>query len=59
MQHLGYMAAAYAIIWAVILVYFVGLGRREREIWTELQELRESLRKRKSHVNSGEHQQTT
>ena len=56
MQHLGYMAAAYAIIWAVILIYFIGLGRREREIWTELQGLRESMRERKSNVDSGEHQ---
>ena len=43
MQHLGYMAAAYALIWAAVLVYFLGLGRRERAIWSELQALRESL----------------
>lgn len=59
MQHLGYMAAAYAIIWAVILIYFIGLGRREREIWTELQGLRESVRERKHEADSGERQQTT
>lgn len=56
MQHLGYMAAAYAIIWAVILIYFVGLGRREREIWTELQELRESIRERSVEPDSGDRQ---
>ena len=54
MQHLGYMAAAYAIIWAVILIYFIGLGRREREIWTELKGLRESIREREA--DSGERQ---
>ncbi len=56
MQHLGYMAAAYAIIWAAILIYFLGLGRREREIWTELQELRESIDKRQAEAESREHQ---
>ena len=43
MQYLGYMAAAYGIIWAAILLYFIGLSRRERAIWAELQALRESL----------------
>ena len=43
MQHLEYMAAAYALIWAAVLVYLLGLGRRERAIWSELQALRESL----------------
>ena len=56
MQHLGYMAAAYAIIWAVILIYFIGLRRREREIWTELQGLREFIRERKAEADSGERQ---
>ncbi len=56
MQHLGYMAAAYAILWAAILIYFLGLGRREREIWREIQELRESIGRRDAGVDSGEHQ---
>ncbi len=56
MQHLGYMAAAYAIIWAAILIYFLGLGRREREIWTELQALRESIGNREVESDSGERQ---
>lgn len=43
MQHLGYMAAAYALMWGAVLIYFVGLSRRERAIWAELQELRERL----------------
>jgi CcmD family protein len=43
MQHLEYMAAAYTIIWAAILIYFLGLSRRERDIWAELRALRESL----------------
>lgn len=43
MQYLGYMAAAYGIIWAAILLYFIGLSRRERAIWEDLRALRESL----------------
>jgi hypothetical protein len=42
-MHLEYMAAAYALIWAAVLVYFISLSRRERAIWNELQALRESL----------------
>lgn len=41
--HLGYMAAAYSLIWAVILIYFISLARRERDIWNELRALRDSL----------------
>ena len=43
MQYLSYMAAAYSVIWAAILLYFLSLSRRERDIWTELQELRDSI----------------
>lgn len=56
MQHLGYMAAAYAILWAAILIYFLGLGRREREIWREIQELRESIGNREAGADSRENQ---
>ncbi len=56
MQHLGYMAAAYGIIWAAILIYFLGLGRREREIWNELRDLRESIGSGETETDSGEHQ---
>ena len=42
-MHLEYMAAAYALMWAAVLVYFISLSRRERAIWNELQALRESL----------------
>ena len=43
MHHLAYMAAAYTIVWAAILIYFISLSRRERAIWEELHALRESL----------------
>ncbi len=51
MQYLGYMAAAYTIIWVAILIYFLGLSRRERDIWTELQDLRESI----THSETSDH----
>jgi CcmD family protein len=44
MQYLEYMTAAYTIIWVAILLYFLNLGRKEREIWRDLQALKESLR---------------
>lgn len=43
LQFLGYMAAAYTIIWVAILLYFLSLGRKEKEIWHELQALKASL----------------
>ena len=43
MDYLGYMTAAYTVIWVVILLYFLNLGRKEREIWQDLQALKESL----------------
>ena len=48
MQYLEYLAAAYAVIWAAILVYFIGLARRERDIWTELHALKESIAHRET-----------
>ena len=44
MQYLEYMTAAYTFIWVAILLYFLNLGRKEREIWRDLQALKESLR---------------
>ncbi|MCZ6635495.1 MAG: CcmD family protein [bacterium] len=38
--YLGYMTAAYMILWAAILVYFLRLSQREKAIWEELQALR-------------------
>ena len=43
LKYLGYMAAAYAVIWGAALGYFISLSKKEREIWGELQELKESL----------------
>ncbi len=48
MEHLGYMTAAYTVIWVAIRLYFLNLGRKEREIWQDLQALKASL-----HENQG------
>jgi hypothetical protein len=44
LKYLGYMAAAYSVIWGAALLYFISLSKKEKEIWTELQELKESLK---------------
>lgn len=46
MDHLGYLCAAYTIIWVVILGYFIGLSRRERRIWEEIRGVREQIGKK-------------
>jgi CcmD family protein len=43
MQFLEYMAAAYAVIWGAILVYFVALSRKEKEIWAEIHDMRRRM----------------
>ena len=42
-MYLGYMTAAYIIIWIAILLYFLSLAKREKAIWDELQDLRASI----------------
>ena len=43
MQFLEYMAAAYAVIWGAVLVYFVSLSRKEKEIWEAIHDVRRRL----------------
>ena len=43
MQFLEYMAAAYAVMWGAILVYFVSLSRKEKPLWGEVHALRRQL----------------
>lgn len=44
MQFLEYMAVAYALIWAIVLGYFVSLAMKEKAIWGEIREIRRHLR---------------
>jgi CcmD family protein len=46
MDHLGYLCAAYTIIWAVILGYFIGLSRRERRVWEAIRAVLEQLERK-------------
>lgn len=48
MQYIGYMTAAYIIIWVAILLYFLNLAKREKNIWEELQSLRATLNRGES-----------
>jgi CcmD family protein len=43
MQFLEYMAAAYAVIWAAVLIYFVSLSMKEKAIWEEIHDIRRQL----------------
>lgn len=43
MQFLEYMAAAYAVIWGAVLVYFIALSRKEKDIWVEIHDMRRRL----------------
>lgn len=52
MQYLEYMTAAYTIIWVVTLLYVLSLSKREKAIWEELQELRATMTRAESSVDS-------
>jgi CcmD family protein len=45
MENLGYLLAAYTIIWAVVFGYVLVLYRKQRKLHRELQKLRDSLDK--------------
>lgn len=51
MQYLGYMTAAYIIIWVVMLLYFLNLAKREKSIWEELQDLRATINRGESNMS--------
>ncbi len=53
-MHLGYMAAAYALMWAAVLIYFLSLARRERDIWSELQALKAAIARESAPTASDE-----
>lgn len=38
--HLPYLIAAYGLVWLGVLLYAVGLGRRNRKLEREVDELR-------------------
>ena len=44
MDHLGYLAAAYAIIFIVIFLYVIAIWRRQSRLETELRALESMVR---------------
>lgn len=40
MNHLGYLFAAYAIVWTLLFFYVIRLSRRNRELHEEVASLR-------------------
>ncbi|MBA7663959.1 hypothetical protein ES703_72007 [subsurface metagenome] len=47
MENLGYLLAAYTIIWAVVFGYVFYLYRKQRRLQREIRVLKESADKRK------------
>ena len=45
-MNLGFLFAAYSVVWIGVLLYVIGLARRSRSLEREVQELRELLRRR-------------
>jgi CcmD family protein len=45
MNSLGFLFWAYAIVWAALFIYLIGLGRRQARLLKEIAALREELRK--------------
>jgi CcmD family protein len=44
--HLGYLIAAYAVVWIGVLVYVTSLSRRSRQLERELDEIKHLLDRR-------------
>ncbi len=47
-MHLSYLFAAFAVVWLGVLIYVVGLAKRNREIEHDLEDLRAILEQRRS-----------
>ncbi|MDX2170378.1 MAG: CcmD family protein [Deltaproteobacteria bacterium] len=45
-SHLGYLIAAYAVVWIGVLVYVSGLSRRSRQLEREIDELKHLVERR-------------
>jgi CcmD family protein len=44
MNNLVYLVAAFAVIWALVFLYILYLGRRQQALFRELNALEEQLR---------------
>jgi len=45
MENLGYLLAAYAVIWAVVFGYILVLQRKQRKLKKQVDALKESMEK--------------
>jgi CcmD family protein len=45
-MHLSFLFAAFAVVWIGVLVYVIGLARRNRELQHDLEDLRAVLDQR-------------
>ena len=45
MENLGYLLAAYTVIWAVVFGYVIFMQRKQRNLQRQIDRLRESLEK--------------
>jgi CcmD family protein len=46
MENLGYLVAAYSVIWLAISIYVFILYRRQRQLRREIDSLKEKVRKK-------------
>jgi CcmD family protein len=46
MENLGYLVAAYSVIWLAISIYVFILYRRQRQLRQEIDSLKEKVRKK-------------
>jgi CcmD family protein len=52
MENLGYLLAAYTVIWAVVFGYLFFMQRRQRGLQRQIDRLQESVEKSKNDVGS-------
>ena len=45
MENLGYLLAAYGVIWAVVFGYVLYMQRKQKQLNRQLEQLKESLEK--------------
>jgi CcmD family protein len=46
MEHIGFLFAAYAVVWIGVLLYVTALARRSRNLERDIEELRGEVAKR-------------
>ena len=46
MSNLGFLIAAYAVVWVLLFLYILTLSRRHRALEREIEELRELLQRK-------------